>query len=97
MLRYLHSLSAALFYLVAGSFFVAYLLLHNGMVTRLAAQYLYVGQVPILIVSLLYGGLSVYRSLQGETGASRTLAIIIAFPLALIFLLFFFVRLQPTP
>ena len=92
MLRYLHSLSAWLFYLLAGAFFVAYVLFHNDIAARIAGQFLYVGQLPLLLVSFLYGGLSVYHSIRGEESASRTLAFIIAIPLVVLFVLFLLIR-----
>ncbi len=92
MLRYLHSLSAWLFYLLAGAFFAAYILYHNDILARTAGQFLYIGQLPLLIASLLYGGLSVYQSIRGEESTSRTLGIIITLPLAVLFLLFLMIR-----
>ena len=92
MLRYLHSLSTVLFYLLAGGFFLAYVLFHNGIATQWAALYLYAGELPLLIISLLYGGMSVYRSLQAEGGHSRSLGLAITLPLAILFILFLIIR-----
>ena len=92
MLRYVHALSAFLFSLLAGAFFLAYILLHNDLMPRVAAALLLIGQLPLLVTGLLYGGLSVYRSLHAESGASRTVAIVVAVPLGLLFLLALYIH-----
>jgi hypothetical protein len=83
--RYLHTLSAALFYLVAGSFFLAYVLLRNDIGGGMPEMWLRIGDLPLLALGLLYGGLSIYRSLTDKP--SRTLGIAIGLPLTLLFLL----------
>ncbi len=92
MLRYLHSLSAFLFCLLTGSFFLGYVFLKNDIAATWTAQYLYVGQLPLLLTALLYGGLSVYLSLQNEGASSRVLGVIIGAPLIMIFTVFLFIR-----
>lgn len=88
---YLHALSGFLFYLLGGSFFLAYIFLRNDILARVAAMFLYVGQLPLLIVAFLYGGISVYRSLKGE-GSSRMLALAITLPLAFFFMMTIILR-----
>lgn len=86
MLRYLHSLSAILFYILGSGFFVAYVLLHNGILASLMHTWLKIGTLPLLLVSLLYGGISVYRSIRNEASSSTVLVFGITVPLALFFL-----------
>lgn len=85
--RYLHSLSAALFYVVAGSFFLAYVLLRNGIGGAIPGVWLEIGDLPLLALGLLYGGVSVYRSLTGEhpsppLAAGLTLSLFVIFLIA---------------
>ncbi|MBI5156256.1 hypothetical protein HZA45_03210, partial [Candidatus Peregrinibacteria bacterium] len=54
MLRYLHTLSAFLFYCLAGAFFLGYILMINNIIPVFAAEFLYIGQLPLLFVGLLY-------------------------------------------
>ena len=87
MLRYLHTLSAVLFYLLAGSFFLAYVLLRNALGGFWPLFWLQTADLPLLLSGLLYGGSSVYLSLQPEKNLSKSVALTIGIPLAVIFLL----------
>lgn len=84
--RYLHTLSAALFYLVGSSCFVAYVLLRNGMGGEAPGLWLNVIDLPLLALGLLYGGLSIYRSLS-DGHPSRTLAWGVGIPFTVLFVL----------
>ena len=92
MLRYLHGLSATLFYVLAGGMFLAYVFYHNNIAVAWTRPFLYAGQLPLFIVGVLYGGLSVYRSLTDDAGHSRGLAIVIGVPLMILFVTFLVLR-----
>lgn len=86
MTRYLHSLTAFLFYALGLSGFGAFVLLRNSIADPWPGWWLEVVKLPIVITGLLYGGTSIYRSLTLD-GAhpSRTLGVVIVLPvLALI-------------
>ena len=95
MPRYLHSLSAVLFYILAGGFFLAYLLMTANILPVFMAEFLYAGQLPLLLVSLLYGGLSVYHSLHREGAPSRMLTVLVGLPTTIFFLIVLALRLKP--
>lgn len=95
MFRFLHTLSALLFYCLAGAFFLNYLLMINNIAPLSLAAFLYVGQLPLLLVSLLYGGLSVYHSLHREGAPSRILTMLIGLPVTVFFLIVLALRLKP--
>lgn len=85
MLRFLHALAALLFFLLAGSFFAAYALLRNAVLTPWAERWLAAADLPLLLSGLLYGGLSVYVSLTSDRQASRILLLAIGLPLLVFF------------
>ena len=87
MLRYLHTLSAVLFYLLAGSFFLALALLRGGVGGSMASWWMQIGDVPLLLSGLLYGATSMYKSLADPEHPSRGLLIAIVIPVTLLFLL----------
>ena len=88
MLRYLHTLSATLFYILGASLFLAYILAHNNIQASAALRFLQIIDMPTLLVGLLYGGLSMYRSLHDKSkGTSIILALALGFPLAALFLI----------
>ncbi|MBI3618576.1 hypothetical protein HY213_00905 [Candidatus Peregrinibacteria bacterium] len=72
MLKFLHQLSAVFFYLLGGSFFVAYLFLRNNIGDTWPAWWLQVADLPLALSALMYGGLSLYQSLTIK-GHSRAL------------------------
>jgi len=88
VIKYLHTLSAALFYILGASFFLAYILLHNSILTGMSGSWLQAGDLPLLLSGLLYGGLSVYRSIQEDDSSSHTLMLAIGIPVAVMFVLF---------
>ncbi len=85
MVRYLHTLSAVLFYVLAGSMFLAYVLAHNDIWQPQATLWMNVGDLPLLLTSILYGGTSVYLSLKDDTAPSPILGTLIALPLLVVF------------
>ncbi len=85
MPRFLHQLSAFFFYLLGLSFFVAYVLMHNAIEPRLMAFWLQSADLPFALCALLYGGLSLYRSVRNPDHPSRALGWVIALPLGGLF------------
>ncbi len=82
----LHQLSSFFFYVLGGSFFLAYLLLRNGVWPTASALWLQVADLPFAFAAITYGGLSLYSSLATPGKPSRALAIAIGVPLALLFI-----------
>jgi hypothetical protein len=88
VLRFLHTLSASLFYLLGSSFFLAYILYHNSIAGTWPLMWLETADLPLLICALLYGGLSVYLSFGGPDRPSKIAAALLAAPLVVTFLIF---------
>ena len=84
MITYLHRLSGILFYILGGSFFIAYMLQYNQM-TPFGGWWLRVADLPLALTGILYGGTSLYQSVKPKDGDSKPLYIIIGIPLAMIF------------
>lgn len=84
MSRFLHTLSAVVFYLLGAVAFGAYIAFKNGFWVDRAEFVLSIIDLPLLVVGALYGGLSVYRSLKSEHAPSPILAFFIALPLILV-------------
>lgn len=84
MSRYLHTLSAVLFYLLGLAAFGAYVLLKNDIGGTYPQFLLMIIDIPLLVVGALYGGISVYRSLKEDHAPSPILGIFIALPLILV-------------
>lgn len=95
MLRFLHSLAATLFYLLGSAFAAAYLLYHNDIAAAPAGVFLYLAQLPLLICGLLYGGLSVYRSIEGEV-PSKMLSFVVGIPLLVFLTIVLILRFLPV-
>ena len=81
---YLHRLSAILFYLLGGSFFLAYLIQFNNL-SPIGSWWLYVADLPLALVGMLYGGLSLYLSVKPRDKQSPVLFAVIGVPLIVIF------------
>ena len=96
MIRYLHTLSAIIFYLLGSSFFLAYILQINKIAVAPSLLWLQKGILPLLCVALLYGGTSIYLSITNELKPSRTIAIVITIPLIVVFLVFMFLKFWHT-
>lgn len=88
MLRYMHNLSAILFYILGSSVFAAYLLHRNGIWADGTMQWMLSVMLPLLACGLLYGGLSLYTSVQSASGKSTGLATVLAVVSLLIFSIF---------
>lgn len=96
MSRYLHTLSAILFYSLGLSFFVAYVLTSNEIAVAPLQMWMNIADLPLLGSALLYGGLSIYLSLIQDRAPSRSLALTLGIPLTLIFLLTIVLTFWPT-
>lgn len=83
MLRFLHSLSAFYFYVLASTFFLAYFFLRNGLLDAWPAWWMQVADLPLLLSGSLFAGLSLYRSVTAKH--SPALAYAIATPLGVFF------------
>lgn len=88
MLTFLQRLSAILFFILAGSFFVCYILEHNDIGLPNTLLWLHVGQLPLASVALLYAGTSLIKSVTSETKPSAWIIFWVALPLVLLFLAF---------
>lgn len=84
MITYLKQLSGVLFYLLGGSFFVAYLLMYNQL-SPLGSWWLKVADLPLAFVGMLYGGTSLYLSVKPKNQHSLALFYTIGIPLVAIF------------
>ena len=84
MLRYIHQLSAFLFYTFGLSFFAAYILVRNGYGGMAPSIWLQVADLPFALCAILYGGLSLYLSLQHPSRSSKALQWSIGIPLGLL-------------
>lgn len=74
MLRFLHTLSAWLFYILAGSFFVAYLLLAQKIgEASVPLWWMRVMDGPLAVSAILYGVTSLLRSVIDPARPSWTL------------------------
>jgi len=89
VIRYLHRLSSVLFYLLGGSLFASYLLMRNGILLPWSKWWLKVADLPLVLVALLFGGLSVYLSVRRQKGVSWPLLLSIALPLVALFVFLF--------
>lgn len=84
MITYLKQLSGFLFYVLGGTFFLAYLLMYNEM-TPWGGWWLRVADLPLAFVGVLYGGSSLYLSVKPKSGHSKPLFYAITVPLIAIF------------
>lgn len=83
----MHSLkrvSGFFFYLLGGSFFVAYMLQYNE-VTPWASWWLRVGDLPLALSGVLYAGTSLYSSVKPKDRESFSLFVMIGIPLLAVF------------
>ncbi|MFH1443880.1 MAG: hypothetical protein ABIG34_00630 [Candidatus Peregrinibacteria bacterium] len=85
MSAFLHRIAAVFFYLLAGSFFVSYLLLRNNLLLPWSQWWLNIADIPLALVAVLYGGSSLYRSIKRSEGTSWPLLILIGIPLLALF------------
>lgn len=85
MLTHFHRLSALLFYLLGTSFFVAYLLHFNKLGDTWPYWWMQVGDLPLVLCTIMYGGLSLYRSVTPDEETSVGTAVFICVPLVAVF------------
>jgi hypothetical protein len=85
MVRYLHTLSAILFYVIGASVFLAYLLWSNNIATGATLRWLQTADLPLLCTALLFGGMSIYRSMTTDK-PSKVLGISLTVVFALLFI-----------
>lgn len=95
MLRYLHTLSAVIFYILGASFFLAYVLAHNGIAERGALAWLSIGDMPLALAGILFGGTSIYKSVRNDESVSRGLLLAIGLPLLILFIVLLVVNFWP--
>ncbi len=86
MIAQLHRISSIAFYVLGGTFFLAYLMMRNGIAANASATWMQVADLPFALAALAFGGLSFYRSLTPGKD-SKSLALGIGLPLAAFFLL----------
>lgn len=96
MLAYIHSLSAALFYVLGFTLFGAYLFIRHKIGGNFPVEWLRIMDLPSLLIGLLYGGLSIYRSLKDDASISIILLIAIGMPILLVFIAFFILNFLPV-
>lgn len=84
MITHLKKISGFLFYVLGGTFFIAYML-HYNQITSIGGWWLKVADLPLALVGVLYGGTSLYMSVKPRDGDSKPLYIIIGVPLIIIF------------
>ncbi len=86
MVKYLHKLTAFFFFILGITFFTAYFLLKNGMMMTPSAWWMQRADLPFALVTIMYGGLSLFRSLNPNEKPAKALALAIAIPLIAFFL-----------
>lgn len=85
MSSFLQRFTGALFYILAGSYFLGYLLLRNSIAGVWPGWWMQVADLPLALAGILYGGTSFYRTVHHGEKASWTKLIVIAIPLIVIF------------
>jgi len=84
--KFLHKLSAFLFFLLGISLFIAFLLWRNEIYANYSMWWLQRADLPFALAAILYGGTSLYRSLNPKEKRSPILAIVIVIPLIALFI-----------
>lgn len=96
MLMFLHQLSGIVFYILGLSFFVAWVMMKNAIAPVPAAVWMQIGDLPLAFSAIVYGGLSLYRSVRPASGSVPTmLPWIIGVPLAVFFALLLVINFWP--
>ena len=86
--KFLHSISATLFYLLGISFFGSYLLQRNLLGGLWPKWWMEVADLPLILIAGLFGGTSLYLSLTKGEKRSIIAMIFIGIPLIALFLFF---------
>ncbi|MBI3336814.1 hypothetical protein HYZ98_04610 [Candidatus Peregrinibacteria bacterium] len=81
MFSFFHSLFAVFFYVLGSSFFIAYAFFQNNRGGVLPLWWMTTADLPLMLCTLIYGGLSLYRSLHSGLKTSYVLIFTIAIPL----------------
>ena len=84
MVQYLQKLSGFLFYLLGGSFFLAYLLYYNELAVW-GSWWMKIADLPLALAGMLFGGTSLYLSVKPKDSESKSLLMIIGIPLLALF------------
>jgi hypothetical protein len=92
MLEALHRVSAFFFYLFACLAIGGAMLLHRDGTPAFWIPIVHSFDLPLILVAMIYGGTSLYGGLVQRGMHSRTLMLVIAVPLLLLFVLFVFLN-----
>ena len=84
-MKTLHTVSAITFYLLASSFFLAYVFVYNDVHATEAAWWLQVADLPLVASAMVYGGTSLYTSVIPEEKSSPVFGGILTGVLGLMF------------
>jgi hypothetical protein len=84
-----------MFYTFGVSFFVAYMFTVNDLFGYLPELWLRIADLPLLLMGMIYGGLSLYLSVTHPKKSSRLVGLVIMIPLILIFLFFVILNFWP--
>jgi hypothetical protein len=86
MEQHLHRASAVIFYVLGSTFFLAAVLMRNDIWPTMSYWWLRIADLPFLFAGMVYGGMSVERSLRDAQGKrSMTVLMTITVPLIAIF------------
>lgn len=88
MPAFIHRISAALFYILGATFFIAVWMLRNAVNPVSSEWWLRIADLPLLLLGMLYGGLSVFQSLRTRDHPSHPMIFFIGLPLLALFLFF---------
>jgi hypothetical protein len=83
--HFLQRFTGIFFYLLAGSFFLGYLLLRNSIGGPWPAWWMQVADLPLALMGVLYAGTSFYRTVHRGDKASWGKIVTITIPLLAIF------------
>jgi hypothetical protein len=95
VIRTIHQLSAFFFYVLGATFFIAYMLLAKSVLGVWPAWWMQVADLPLVLTSLLYAGMSLYLSLRSSERHSWRLALSIGAPLIVFFVLLLVLNFWP--
>lgn len=94
-MRVLHRLSAVLFSILGLTFALAYVLFRNEVAGAWPMWWFQVADLQLLLAGLVYGSISVERSLQRPSAPSSTLPSVIFVSAFLLFMFFVFLNFWP--
>ena len=85
MSAFLQHFTGILFYLLTASYFVGYLLLRNSIGGVWPGWWMQIGDLPLALAGLIYGGTSFYRTVHHGESTSWGKFVLITVPLLIIF------------